>query len=93
VPAHPVAVKLDPEVYARVRHLAETRDRSAHYLLREAISQYVEREEKRQAFREDALRAWEAYRADGLHVDDAEADAWMARLEAGDDVEPPECHD
>ena len=90
--AHPVAVKLNPEVHARVRELAKAQHRSPHYLMLEAITQYVEREEKREAFRQEALAAWSAYQASGLHVTHAEADAWLARLEAGQDVEAPECH-
>lgn len=91
--SRPVAVKLDPAIRARVQRLAKARDRSAHYLMREAIAQYVEREEKRDALRQEALQAWAAFQATGLHATEAEADAWMARLEAGEDVAPPECHD
>ena len=40
----------------------------------------------------DALAAWDSYQATGVHVTADEADAWLARLEAGEDVEPPECH-
>ena len=58
----------------------------------EVITQYVEREEKREAFRQDTLKAWEEYRTTGLHVTAAEADAWLAQLEQGKDIEPPECH-
>ena len=59
--------------------------------MREAITQYVDREEKREAFRQDTLKAWEAFRSNGLHVTADEADAWMAQLEQGNDIEPPEC--
>ena len=86
----PMAVKLDPEMRERLKSIAAVRDRSAHWLMREAIAQYVEREESRESFRQDALRAWEDYQADGLHVTDEEADAWLARLEAGEDAPPPE---
>ena len=34
--------------------------------MRHAINQYVEREEKRAAFRQDAVAAWDAYQAAGL---------------------------
>ena len=34
--------------------------------MRQAINQYVEREEKRAAFRQVAVAAWDAYRAAGL---------------------------
>ena len=47
---------------------------------------------KREAFRQDTLKAWEAFRSNGLHVTADEADAWMAQLEQGNDIEPPECH-
>ncbi len=89
---HPVAVKLDPEIHVRVKALAETRQRSAHFLMREAIAQYVEREERREQFRQDGLKAWQAYQDTGLHVTLADADAWLAKLEAGEDAEPPACH-
>lgn len=89
----PVAIKIEPEIKARLKRLADARHRSSHWLMREAISQYVEREEKRDAFRQDTLKAWEEYRATGLHVTADEADAWLAELEQGNDVEPPECHD
>ncbi len=87
----PVAVKLEPDMRSRIQQLARAQDRSAHYLMREAIAQYVEREEKREALRQDALTAWTAYQETGLHLPHAEADGWMAQLEAGQDVEPPAC--
>jgi predicted transcriptional regulator len=54
---------------------------------RETIAQYVEREEKHEAFKQDALRALEDYQQTGLHLTLEEADAWMATLEAGEDAE------
>ncbi|BET95186.1 hypothetical protein TCT1_01070 [Xenorhabdus sp. TCT-1] len=42
--------------------------------MREAIRDYVEREEKRESFKQDALRAWEAYQENGLHLMLEEAD-------------------
>ena len=90
--ARPVAVKLDPDIHERVRQLARAQDRSTHYMMREAIAEYVEREEKRQALRQDALKAWTAWQETGQHVTHAEADDWLAKLEAGQDVDPPECH-
>lgn len=88
----PVAIKIDEDTRARVKRLADARQRTPHWLMREAINQYVEREEQREAFRQDTLKAWDDYRATGMHVTADEADAWLARLEQGDDIEPPECH-
>ena len=76
----PVAIKIDEEIRARVKRLADARHRTSHWLMREAITQYVEREELREAFRQDTLRAWEEYRSTGLHVTADEADAWLAQL-------------
>lgn len=88
----PVAVKLDLDIRERMKRLAEARHRTTHWMMREAIQQYIEREEKREAFRQDGIRAWNEYQATGLHVTLENADAWLAKLEAGQDVEPPECH-
>lgn len=88
----PVAIKIEPEIKERVKRLATARHRTPHWIMREAISRYVEREEKREAFRQDGIRARDQYQTTGLHVTAAEADAWLAKPEAGEDVEPPACH-
>jgi len=87
------SLKLDSETKARVLRLAQARRRSAHWLMREAIEQYLAREEKREQVRLDALAAWEGYQATGQHVTAQEADAWLARLEAGEDATPPTAHE
>jgi predicted transcriptional regulator len=85
------SLKLDIKTKKRVQRLASARRRSAHWLMLEAIEQYVEREEKREQFRRDALAAWTHYQTTGLHVTAEEADAWLAKLEAGKDAVPPKC--
>ena len=86
------SLKLDVELKERVQRLALARRRSAHWVMREAVEQYVGREEKREQLRAEALAAWNDYQATGLHATAEEADAWLARLEAGEDAEAPECH-
>ena len=86
------SLKLDDEIKSRDQRLATARRRSAHWLMLEAIEQYVEREETREQSRQSALAAWAEYQATGLHVTAEEADAWLAKLEAGEDADPPECH-
>ncbi|HEY4143503.1 CopG family ribbon-helix-helix protein [Pinirhizobacter sp.] len=87
------SIKIDGELKSRVQHLAGVRHRSAHWIMLEAISQYVEREEKRESFKNDALRAWQAFEANGKHLTGDEADAWLGSLENGEDKDIPECHD
>jgi len=89
----PVSVRLDEAIKTRMQALADQRQRPAHWLMREAIEQYLDREEKRQAFLQAGKDAWERYQATGQHVTSEEADAWLTRLESGNDTDPPECHD
>ncbi|MCB1675451.1 MAG: CopG family ribbon-helix-helix protein [Halioglobus sp.] len=86
------SVKLDDDLKSRIQHLAEARHRSSHWIMREAIRDYVEREEKRESFKQDALRAWESYQEHGLHLTLEEADAWLEKLATGEDAELPNCH-
>lgn len=90
-PSSPVttSLKLDPELRDRLRRLAEVRRRTPHWLMREAVARYVAREEARERLRADALAAWAEYEATGWHAAGEDVDAWLARLEAGEDAEPP----
>jgi predicted transcriptional regulator len=85
-------LKLDPATKERVHRLASSRRRTPHWIMREAVEQYVEREEKRKHLKQDALAAWTHYESTGLHVTASEADAWLAKLEAGKNAAPPKCH-
>lgn len=87
------SVKLDSRTKQRIQRLASLRRRSPHWVLREAIEQYVEREEKREQFHQDALAAWDHYQTTGMHLTAGEADKWLAKLEAGKGAAPPQCHD
>jgi predicted transcriptional regulator len=87
-----ISVKLDETLKGRVQHLAAARQRSSHWIMREAIARYVEQEEARDSIRQAAIDAWEGYQATGLHVTFEEADTWLAELENGTAAEPPACH-
>lgn len=71
-----------------MKRLAEARHRTSHW---RCVKQHIEREDKREAFRQNSSRAWNNFQATGLHVTLEETDTWLAKLEAGQDVEPPEC--
>ena len=86
------SVKLDPELKSRLDHLAQVRRRSAHWIMREAIRQYVEREEARESFKEEALQAWREYRETGLHLSVEETTAWLDRWGTEDETEVPDWH-
>src|SRR5216684_2816092 len=79
-PPAPVSLKLDAEERTRLSALATARKRSSHYLMREAVREYLTREEARQSFRGEAEEAWRDYQKTGLHVTQAEMEAWAASL-------------
>jgi predicted transcriptional regulator len=49
----PTSISLDDDLKRRVQRLADTRLRPVDWLMHEAIEQYVEREEKREALNQD----------------------------------------
>lgn len=49
------SLKIDSDLKNRLQQLASQRRRSAHWIMLEAIQQYVDREEKHEAFKREAL--------------------------------------
>ena len=91
--ASATSVKLNDDMKERVRLLAEARKRTPHWIMREAIAQYVDREEKREKLRQDTLKAWEEFRESGLHATAEEVDQWLESWGTGNEVSAPECHE
>jgi predicted transcriptional regulator len=87
------SVKLDDDLNSRVKQLATRRQRTPHWLMREAIKQYVEREEARDSFGQEAASAWAAYRKTGLHLTGEEVRIWLDTWGTEGETEPPACHD
>jgi predicted transcriptional regulator len=85
------SLKLDSGIKKRIQHLASARRRSPHWMMCEAIAQYVQREERRDQFRQDAFAAWEHYQTTGSYATAEEVDAWLAKLESGKNEPPPKC--
>ena len=86
------SIKLDDELKKRVQHLAEARRRTSHWIMREAVAQYVEREEKRETLRQDTLKAWEEFQATGLHATAEEVDKWLSSWGSESELPAPICH-
>ncbi len=86
------SVKLDDDLNGRVRQLATLRQRTPHWVMREAIRQYVEREEARESFRQEAMESWAAYQETGQHLTRQEVRDWLNGWGTEAEAEPPECH-
>lgn len=87
------SIKLEDELKSRVQHLAAARRRSSHWIMREAIEQYVAREEKREALRQDTVKAWEEFQATGLHATAEEVEKWLSSWGAENELPAPVCHE
>jgi len=87
------SVKLDDELKNRIQHLADVRHRSANWIMREAIRDYVEREEARESFKQEALAAWTAYKETGQHLTNQETRDWLTTWGSDKEKDIPECHE
>lgn len=87
------SVKLDDDLKNRIQYLANMRHRSAHWIMREAIRDYVEREEVRESFKQEALASWTAYQETGQHLKGQEVHDWLNSWGTDKETEIPECHE
>lgn len=87
------SIKIDDELKARIQSLAEQRQRSAHWIMREALTQYVVKEEARESFKQEALASWSAYQETGEHLTGEEVRDWLSKWGTEAETELPKCHD
>ncbi len=87
-----VTVKLDPSARSRIASLAAVKKRTPHYLMREAILEYIQREEARQNFIQAAEASYAQYKETGLHVTFDEFSAWVDEVQNDPDKPIPACH-
>ena len=86
------SLKIDDALKSRVQHLAAQRRRSAHWIMLEAIQQYVEREEASESFTQEALASWAAYKETGRHLSGQEVRTWLNTWGTADESAVPKCH-
>lgn len=73
-------IKLDDETLARLRALAEKKNRSNHWLMRTAIEKYLDTEERYEREKSEDMARWERYVVTGKAVTDEKARAWIEDL-------------
>jgi predicted transcriptional regulator len=86
------SVKLDGNLKSRIQRLAEARNRSSHWIMCEAIRDYVEREEARESFKQEALLSWTTYQETGQHLTGQEVRDWLNTWGTNKETEIPKCH-
>ena len=86
------SLKIDDALKSRVRRLADQQRRSPHWIMLEAIQQYVSREEARESFKQEALTSWANYQETGRHLTGKEVRDWLNTWGTEDEKAVPECH-
>lgn len=84
-----IGVKVDQEIRARLQALADAMDRSPHWLVKEAIAQYLDRGEARERERLEDEARWERYVLTGEAVSHERVRGWLEALAAGEDAPCP----
>ena len=87
------SIKLAEDLPDRVRAIAQDEQRSANWIMNEAIRQYVEQKERRKEVLAEMRAAHEDYQRTGLHLTQEEVEEWMARRARGERVPVPKLHD
>lgn len=87
-----VAIEMDQATRDRVKRLAVARQRIPDGMIKEAIHRYLDREEKREAFREETLDAWKEVESTGVHADADEVIAWLESWGGENELPAPKCH-
>ena len=80
------AIKLDDETSRRLKALAEQRNRSAHWLMREALERYLTDEERYEREKAEDLAAYEEYLETGIAVENDEVVTWLNELAKGKNI-------
>lgn len=88
----PISIKLETAQKNYLAQIAKEKDRSVHFLLCQAVKEFIEREQAQTHLYETAKAASEHYRATGLHTTHEEMKAWAQSLGSKSELPPPTCH-
>ncbi len=72
-----LGVRLDKQLEERLTVLAEKTQRSKSYLAKEALTRYIEQEERKAFEAEEALARWERYLETGETVSNDTVMQWL----------------
>lgn len=81
-----VGLRLDAETQTRLKKLGQERDRSPHYLMKQAVEHYLAREEAIEAEKELTLARWEKFELTGEALPHDEVKNWAKSLPSSQDI-------
>lgn len=77
------AIKLDDDTNTRLKALAQQRNRSAHWLMRDALERYLAEEERYEREKAEDLAEYEDYLLTGKAIDNKTVASWLNELASG----------
>ena len=86
------SVKLEVKDAERLNKIAQFKKRRPHYLMKEAIHEYIEREEARMDFILSAEESAKHFEETNLHVSLDDFENWANDIENNKETEIPKCH-
>ena len=75
-----VAVKLDDDIRERLHSLGEAQERSTHWLMKRAIVEFLEKEERYQKELVEDTQRWENYVLTGEAIAHDDMKNWLQTL-------------
>ena len=87
------SLKLADSLKTRVDNIAHLQHRSSHWIMCEAIRKFVEHEEAREEFKQEALSSWVQFQETGKHLTAKETQKWLNSWGTDNEMENPICHE
>ncbi len=84
-----MSVKIRTQDKERLKSLAASKKRTPHWLAKEAIAQFLDREEAVERFRQESLEAVEEFKRTGESVPNEQVLDWLATWGDADETEGP----
>lgn len=75
-----VGIRLDQETQDRLKELGARRDRSPHYLMKEAVEAYLQREEELEAEKILVQKRWDTFEITGETIAHEDVSEWAFKL-------------
>lgn len=84
-----MSVKIRSQDKERLKSLAAAKKRTPHWLAKEAITQFLDREEAVERFRQESLEAVQEFKRTGESVPNQQVLDWLATWGDADETECP----
>lgn len=86
------SIKIDTETKQHIQVIADRKHRSSHWIMLEAIRDYIKRDKVKEKFAREALASWKSYKETGQHLTGQEVQDWLDSWGSSNEIEAPKCH-